>query len=251
MSAPVGEDDEAATSVSERALWAAFRGQGDRHARESLILHHLAFARILAAKLFARRVADDVVFDDFLQFASVGMVEAIDRYDPEAGASFRTFAAHRIQGAILTGVEALTERQRQLALRRTLKRERLQSLARSDGETSGDDTFSRLASMAVGLALGFMLEDLGMVQTDSASYGDNSYAGLEARQSRKELLRAVDALPEREAKIIRHHYLQQVPFDDIAVSLGLTKGRVSQLHRRALQSLLRMLQDGGRCQLSA
>jgi RNA polymerase sigma factor for flagellar operon FliA len=60
------------------------------------------------------------------------------------------------------------------------------------------------------------------------------------------LLKLTADLPEREAKIIRHHYFQQVPFDDIAESLGLTKGRVSQLHRRALMMLRdAMRADGG------
>ena len=248
MTARMLEGEEPATSA-ESALWAAFRCHGDRQAREALVLHHLGFARILAAKLFARRLADDVVFDDFLQFASVGLMEAIDRFDLDAGASFRTFAAHRIQGAILTGVESLTERQRQIALRRSLRRERIQSLA-DRGEDAQADAFSRLASLAVGLALGFMLEDLGMYQAEGGSYGDNSYAQIEARQTREQLLKAIESLPEREARIVRHHYFQQIPFDDIALTLGLTKGRVSQLHRRALRSLQQALRGEDELNLS-
>jgi RNA polymerase sigma factor for flagellar operon FliA len=55
-----------------------------------------------------------------------------------------------------------------------------------------------------------------------------------ARQTHQRLLHLVDRLPAREARVIRHHYLQHVSFDDIAKTLGLTPGRISQLHRRAL-----------------
>ena len=47
----------------------------------------------------------------------------------------------------------------------------------------------------------------------------------------------LDSLPERECLIVTLHYLQQVPFITIAAQLGITKGRVSQLHRRAMERL--------------
>lgn len=228
---------------AEDALWAAHRAGSDPAARQALVLLHLSFAKVLAAKLYGRRFSDDVAFDDYLQFASVGLIEAVDRYDPALGASFKTFAAHRIQGAVLSGVDGLTEKLRQLEVRRSIKRERLASLGARDGAEG--DAFGRLASMAVGLALGFMLEDVGMYQAEGGSYGDNSYSEVESRQARDRLLKAVQALPEREGQIIRHHYLQQIPFDQIAESLKLTKGRISQLHRRALTSLHLELKGSG------
>ena len=224
---------------AEDALWAAHRSGSDAAARHALVMLHLGFA----AKLYGRRFSDDVAFEDYLQFASVGLIESVDRYDPALGAGFKTFAAHRIQGAILSGVDGLTEKLRQLEVRRSIKRERLASLGARDGAEV--DAFGRLASMAVGLALGFMLEDVGMYQAEGGSYGDNSYAEVESRQTRDRLLKAVQALPEREAQIIRHHYLQQIPFDQIAESLTLTKGRISQLHRRALTSLQLALKGSG------
>lgn len=189
----------------------------------------------MAGKLYARRASDEVQFDEFFQLASVGLLEAVDRYDPAYGASFRTYASHRIQGSILNGLEALTERARQVALRRRLEQERLESLRSGGGaEPPHDDAFERLASVAVGLALGFMLEDVAAYQVEGASYGDDAYTTAELRQLRSHLARLIGTLPEREGQILRRHYFQQVPFDQIAQSWGLTKGRISQLHHRAL-----------------
>lgn len=233
----VSRDDP--DSTEERRLWLAWREAGDGAAREQLVHRHLEFARMLAAKLYGRRPTDDVEFADYMQLASVGLLEAVDRYDPDQGASFRTYASHRIQGAVLSGLESLTERARQVALKRRLEQERLQSLqaAEEGDEAPAGDAFRRLAAVAVGLALGFMLEDVALVRGDDAAYGDNAYANAELRQLQRRLQKLVNELPEREARIVRHHYFQQVPFDEIAQQMNLSKGRVSQLHKRALQAL--------------
>jgi RNA polymerase sigma factor for flagellar operon FliA len=234
----------------EARLWRAWRAEGDAAAREALIALHLPFARTMAGKLYARRHTSDVDFDEYLQLARVGLIESVDRYDAAQGASFRTYAAHRIQGSVLSGLDALTERGRQQAFRRRIEQDRLQSLA-APSEAVGEDSFTRLASIAVGLALGFMLDDVGMYRAQEPAYADNSYAGVESRQLRPRLLELMAALPDRESRIIRHHYLQQVPFEEIAQSLGLTKGRVSQLHRRALGLLRETLRAEGGLDLAA
>jgi RNA polymerase sigma factor for flagellar operon FliA len=239
----VGANEPGSVRASEQALWLAWRQGGDAAARERLIHLHLEFARILAGKLYARRPTNDVEFAEYVQLASLGLIEAVDRYDPGQGASFRTYASHRIQGAILSGLEASTERARQLALKRRIEQERLQSL-RGGAEPATGDAFSRLASIAVGLAIGFMLDDVASFRAEDAAYGDNAYAASELRRLHGRLLSFIDELPERESKIIRSHYLQQMPFDDIAKSLKLTPGRVSQLHGRALGQLRAWLGDG-------
>lgn len=231
------EGPEDAASTEESQLWHAWRRHGDTSARERLVHLHMDFARILSGKLYARRYTDEVEFVEYLQLASVGLIESIDRFDPERGASFRTYASHRIQGAILSGLEALTERGRQLALKRRIEQERLQSL-REGSQAAVGDTFARLASIAVGLALGFMPDDMASFRAQEGSYGDNAYSASELRQLQRRLVKLVGELPEREAKIIRHHYFPQIPFDEIARSLALTKGRVSQLHGHALIVIL-------------
>lgn len=226
----------------ESALWQAWRELRDARARDALLALHQEFARIIAAKLYARRYADDIEFDEYLQFARLGLLESLDRYDPALGASFRTYAAHRMEGAILSGLQCLSECNRQVALRQRLEQERVQSLA---GEGARDDAFEHLVSVAVGLAVGYMLEDLGTYQRVDSSYGDSAYAELADRETRYRLHALIEELPPREARVIRHHYLQQVSFDEIARSMELTPGRISQLHRRALERLRELLRREG------
>jgi len=235
VAAPTAESDEA-------ALWEAWRGRQDARSRDQLIALHQEFARIIAAKLFAQRIVDEIEFDEYLQFARVGLLESIDRYDPIHGASFRTYAAHRMQGAILSGLECLSECSRQVALRKRLEQERVSSLAHKDGGVL-PDSFEHLVSVAVGLAVGYMLDDVAAYQSPDSGCGDSAYCELADRETRHRLHALVNRLPPREARIIRHHYLQQVPFDEIARQMELTPGRVSQLHKRALALLRASMQD--------
>jgi RNA polymerase sigma factor for flagellar operon FliA len=106
--------------------------------------------------------------------------------------------------------------------------------------------FANLADVAIGLAMGFVLEDSGMYQQDmNATYADNTYQRIELQQLRSRIEQAVKSLSGNEKRVISHHYLQHLAFDEIAQVLGLSKGRVSQIHKAALQQLSeKLMRDG-------
>ncbi|WP_230681172.1 sigma factor [Paracidovorax cattleyae] len=70
------------SSGGEAALWSRWREQGDATARAALIEHYLSYARMLAAVSFKSRYHDGVEFADYQQLACIGLMEAVDRYDP-------------------------------------------------------------------------------------------------------------------------------------------------------------------------
>lgn len=229
----------------EDAVWRIYREQPSQALRDQLVTRYLPYARAIAARLYARRGGQDFEFDDYLQYASLGLMECVDRYQPGLGASFKTYATTRMTGAILNGLEKLTERQQQVAIQRRLmlQEERAASLANADGEADGgesaEDLFRRLASVGVGVALGVLLEGSGLIewQESDSPHGFGAYEQVELKQLRDRVVALVSALPERERHIVRAHYMQDVPFQDIAAEMGVTKGRISQLHKRALSML--------------
>lgn len=289
--APVGAVDERVSeeAIDDRAhakddtlfLWQRWREQADTEAREQLVIQHLPYARMMAAALYARRTHNDVEFADYLQFARMGLLEAIDRYDPDQGAQFRTFASKRVQGAMLNGLANFTEKNQQINVRMRLRQERLEAVKQaaveasrvetetppSDGSGSSragatsprnaDALFRYLAEVGIGLALGVMLEDTGMVDAQAFD-GDahtpspevSYFRKSEIEQLRSVLRSLVDRLTEQQRLVIRHHYLQEAPFDDIAAMMGVTRGRVSQLHRQALLRLRDLLAGEARLDVS-
>jgi RNA polymerase sigma factor FliA len=249
--------------TSEGELWTRWRSQGDAHARQALIERHLPYARIVAARYYARRVHDEIEFGDYFQLASLAMVESVDRYLPGERAQFRTFAARRMHGAILDGLEKLTEKQQQVAVRQRLDRERMDAAKsnareRVDGSTrpptaKEDELFAYLAEVGIGLALGVLLEETGMIDRDpggGATDAEQHYKRVELTQLRTRLATLVEGLPPAQRSVLQWHYQHDHSFADIAQRLDLSRGRVSQIHRQALDLLRQALAGGQACDMA-
>lgn len=241
MSAAVQPLDDD-TDQNEAALWSRYRTSRDDTTRQALVTRYTRLVRVIAARAFSQRVSKELEFADYYQFGMVGLLQAIDRFDSTIGVRFESFASLRITGAVLDGVETLSEKQNQVVARQRAIKERAASL--SERTHSRTDLFERLADMAVGLAIGFLLEDTGMYAPDNGSYGDNSYCGIELKLLRRRVQEAVRLLPEQERRVITQHYLQQQAFDEIAAQWSLTRGRVSQVHHSALKRLRTLLKPG-------
>lgn len=233
----------ASDSSSEALLWQRLREGKDAQARDQLLKLHLPYARVVAASYYAKRFHDEVEFGDYLQYASLGMLEALERYDPARGVQFRTFAARRMHGAILDGLERQTEKQQQIAARQRLRQERTEEAKALAGGQPGampndPERVARfVADFGIGLALCWLLEGTGMVDDGPARTDTPFYRSVALRQLRDRLLHAVEHLPPQERTVIRGHYLQDLPFERIAEMLQLTRGRISQVHKQALLRL--------------
>ncbi|WP_454733435.1 MULTISPECIES: sigma-70 family RNA polymerase sigma factor [Cupriavidus] len=238
-----------AVDAEEGMLWQTLRqvpdgAPGRAAAREALLQHYLPYARALSMQLYRNRFGNDAEFRDYCQFAIVGLLESIDRFDPARGASFKTFSTPRIRGAMLNGIETVSDRHEQAMLGARLRSERLASL--TDGRAVRSrlpQAFATICEVAVAAAIGFMLEDTGMydaqdVAQDTSCHG---YRKVAWRQARASMQAAVRSLGERERKVITYHYFHGLVFDQIADIMGVTKGRISQLHRSALLSLRKRL----------
>lgn len=230
----------------EAQLWLRFREHGDMAARAALIEMHRPFARIVAATYFGRRIDDDIEFDEYHQWALLGMIESVDRFDMARGAGFRTFASRRMHGCILDGLERSTEKQQQIAVRRRLREERAEDALQSARAGRGDagaavgeaELFAVLAEVGMGLALGMLLEGTAMVEPAlDAAIPDHAYERVELRQLQACVRASIGELSEQEQLVVKGHYLDDLRFVEIAAKLGLTKGRVSQIHKQALDKL--------------
>ena len=85
----------------EDRLWLAYREAPTQTLRDRLVTRYLPYARAIAARMYSRRGGQDFEFDDYLQYASLGLMECVDRYQPGLGASFKTYATTRMAGSIL------------------------------------------------------------------------------------------------------------------------------------------------------
>jgi RNA polymerase sigma factor for flagellar operon FliA len=94
-----------------------------------------------------------------------------------------------------------------------------------------------LVDVAVGTAIGFMLEDTGMYQGNDEVLEHSAYRSRELSDLSRIMDRLVSTLPEQEEAVVRLHYYQQMRFELIAGEMHLTKGRISQIHHSALKRM--------------
>lgn len=229
-SPPISDDDE-------NKLWCRCSDLNDSEARNELIHLYLPYARMLAAMLYAKRPNNVIEFNEYLQYANVGLIEAVDRYKPQLDIKFKTFSSYRIKGAILNGLAKSTELNEQVACKKRLQRERVKSLLDDSDSTQDKGAFEELVDVAIGLALVYMLDDTELVNDPSGVNIAEPYSNYEMSQLSNRLKSVLDQIPEREAMIIRYHYYHQMGFDELSQIMGISKGRVSQLHKRALTYL--------------
>lgn len=219
----------------EASLWRRLRLEAEADCREQLFDRYVGFARTIAKRHHRRRAALRIEGAEFEQLAYEGLLQAIDRFDPLQRVPFSAYARRRISGSIADGIARMSEAGAQTRYRYRIEQERMRSLA--PGGNPAEDAVAALSDLAVGLALGLILEGTIAVSENAPDPAPNAYESLEWRDMQLRLGREVTKLPEREAIIIRQHYDNGLSFAQIAVLLGLSRGRVSQLHRAALERL--------------
>jgi RNA polymerase sigma factor for flagellar operon FliA len=212
----------------EKELWHRWTAHREGAAREALIQLHASWARLVARDVFLKARIKDAEWGDYVQNATVGLIEAIDRYEPVRGVDFRTYARHRVRGAVFNGLRHLASQS--FGLVATVNEERSSSLSREE-----DDPLLSFATWTVGVGIGHLLETASL--HDHRDEADDPYATASRDQISGLLRAALAQLSARERLVLTLHYFQHVPFVDIALELRLTKGRISQIHRQAIDAL--------------
>jgi RNA polymerase sigma factor for flagellar operon FliA len=224
----------------EAAMWRAHLDAPSANTRSSLFMRYMAFARRTAHDEWHRTGGHGFEREDFEQLANEGLLQAIDRFDAVREARFESYARHRIRGCILNGLSKASEASSQFSYRKRVERERLRSL-RPKVESSLP-VLEQLADLAVKVALGALLETRAEIEPDHiVCSAPTAFETLAWNQLCGEVDRRIAQLPHNEAFVLDRHYRHGLQFQQIAGLLGVSKGRVSQLHAQGLAKLRRYL----------
>jgi len=218
---------------------------GDRE----FVEQYTEFVRGVAAQT-RRQLGVDCALEDLIGFGFTGLLEARERFDPSKGAAFKSFAYYRVRGAVLDGIRAMAYLPRRAHAR-------LRALEALDSQTEshleGTAGAPPLAAPSVEGRLRALDGLLGRVAAaytvaHAAEDGpDTSFQSPDARLFAEERRRVVEqalaGLGEREAFILRGHYMQGRRFDELARELGVSKSWVSRMHGKALDRLRELLAE--------
>jgi RNA polymerase sigma-B factor len=236
--------------AEEHELFLRYQQDNDVAAREELVRRFLPLARQIARRY--RRGHDS--FDDLLQVASIGLIKSIDRFDPEYGTAFSSFAVPSITGEIKryfrdtqwTARVPRPVQERVLRLNRAV--EQLTSrtgrppTARELADVMGEDVEDVIEAMQAAASHDALSLDapLGGKDGESSTYADMVGAvdpHYELIEYQGAIGRAMRALPERERLVLNMRFEHDHTQAEIAAKIGVSQMHVSRILRRALTRL--------------
>lgn len=227
----------------------------DGRLRDQLIMDYAPLIRFVAQRI-AARLPSNIDIDDLISAGVIGLMDAIEKYDPSRDNKFKTYAEFRIRGAILDELRSQDWVPRSV-------REKAKKIERTYAEL--EQRFGRTVSDAeLSDALGIDLEEYydmvakvkavtllsideltGPSQHDRKSLIDslenlnskNPFAQLKAKGVRELLMKNIDELPEKQRLVLSLYYYEDLNLKEIGRILDVTESRVSQLHTQAVTRL--------------
>lgn len=236
-----------------KKLWNDYMEQKSLESKEELIVHYISLVQKIANKL-SGQLPDNYYKDDLFSYGVFGLIEAIERFNPELGIPFPSYASKRIKGSMLDGI-----RKEDWVPVTTRKKAKLVEAAFHKLETAEQRSCS---DEEVAAELGISLEeyrswlnniqyitvislDEPVAEDESAAIRDmvrdemspNPLAAVEDQELKNMLARAIGELPEKEKTVVSLFYYNDLSNKEIAQVLELSDSRVSQLHTKAILRL--------------
>ncbi len=240
-----------------QTLWLEYRRTHDPALRDRLILTYAPLVKYVAGRL-GSGLPPHVDEADLASYGLLGLIGAIERYDPERDVKFETYAIARIKGAIIDELRAMDWVPRSV-------RSRARDIERAIGELEGKlgraPTDAEIAAK-LGISESELEESLGEIArssiaaldelwTVSGSGGDqvalidtiederapDPQSTLSQTELKEAIADAIARLPEREKLVVTLYYYEELTLREIGEVLGVTESRVSQLHTKAILRL--------------
>lgn len=238
---------KAAINRYQQALNAEESTDNPRH-REDLILKYAPLVKHIAERM-ALRLPPNVLKEDLNSAGIVGLFNALEKFDPQKGVKFRTYAEHRIRGAMLDELRKMDWIPRSVRedihrIEDAMKTLRTR-LARDPEDTEvaeklGLDleSYYRVIRRAQGvglLSLDALAENgsAGAI-TKEGSASSTPYDELRIKEIKGTISKALKGLSEKERFVISLYYYDELTLKEIAAVLGLTESRISQIHSKAI-----------------
>jgi RNA polymerase sigma factor for flagellar operon FliA len=241
---------------TEEELWIEYRKNKDPKIREAFIKQYAPLVKYVAGKV-AVGMPHNVEFDDLVGFGVFGLLDAIDRFDPEKNVKFKTYAVPRIRGAIFDELRSIDWVPRSVRQKTKEVEEAIGALEAKLGRSATDQEIANALGMDENEFLKTMmrisatsilsLNDVWFSgdENDKVSIGDsiespvslNPDVIVEKDEIRQAIINSINELPEKEKKILVLYYYEELTLKEIGQVMGITESRVSQLHTTAILRL--------------
>lgn len=228
--------------------------KNDSLSREQIIMQYLPHVKRIVQRI-AVYLPKSVEIDDLLNVGVIGLIQAIERYDPARDNKFMTYAAFRIRGAVLSELRSRdyisrTNRKKVRELEKTyLKLEQKKGGDVEDHEVVAEmglsfEQFHKIKQMS-NISI-ISLEEMGYSsdkKRDSLSEmfinnrDEDALNQTGIKEVKAAIAKTIEELPEKEKLVISLYYMDELTMKETGKVLGITESRVSQLHSKAIVRL--------------
>ncbi|MEX0790913.1 MAG: FliA/WhiG family RNA polymerase sigma factor [Actinomycetota bacterium] len=247
-------------------LWTEFKSTGSPRARDELIVHYAPLVKYVAARV-AIGLPNNVDQEDLASAGILGLMEAVNKFEPERGFKFESYAAARIRGAIIDDLRSLDWVPRSVRSQSRKVEETLSKLQEKLGRIPTDEevaeemgvTIRKLRSIyaKVSTLLFVSLDrlmsvgdkgDSGMSLVDTLvdTKAEDPAAAVEEREMKQFLVKAIAGLPDRERTAITLYYYEGLSLAEISQVVGVSQARISQMNAKSVLTFRSLLNKGSR-----
>lgn len=241
-------------------LWDKFVQTRDKESRQQIVLYYVPLVKLIVNRLNIK-VPRSFDAEDLLSCGFMGLIEAVDKFNPKNGVKFETYASYRIKGAILDQIRKANWLPRSVFKKIQVLMETYQKLEQS-GEVLTEQNVARMAGMSLNefhetlvdisniscvsldeVMIGYSGGKFSALETAWDTDSPDPLAILEDRELRAGLRKALDRLSEKDKLVLSLYYNERLTLKEIGKVLNISESRVCQLHGRAILRLRSQLKE--------
>jgi RNA polymerase sigma factor for flagellar operon FliA len=227
----------------------------DQTEKDKLVVEYAPLIKFIAQKI-AVRLPSNIELDDLISSGVIGLMDAIDKYDPTRDNKFKTYAEFRVRGAILDELRAQDWVPRSIRDKAKLLDKTMVTLEAELGRVATDeevaealdcniDEFHELLNQVRPVSLLSIDESQTFSNVDKKSILNilegcrlsNPFNQLNVKSVKDLVTQAIEELPERQRLVLSLYYYEDLNLKEIGRVLRVTESRVSQLHAQAVSRL--------------
>lgn len=232
-----------------------YRSTVDPKVKDEIIIEYAPLIKYIAQKI-ASRLPSNIELDDLISCGVIGLMDAIQKFDPSRDNKFKTYAEFRVRGAILDELRAQDWVPRSVREKSKLVEKAYAKLEAELGRPATDeemcqeldctqDEFHDLLNKAKSVSLLNIDDSASFNRGDKKlmaglmedSRANNPFSAVSYKNSRDKIKEGIMALPEKQRLVLSLYYYEDLNLKEIGQVLDVTESRVSQLHTQAIMKL--------------
>ena len=236
-------------------IWRKYSQSRDAELKNEIVLAHLPLVKYLAGRL-AVKLPSFIGQEDLESYGVFGLLEAVEKFNPDLGVSFKAYAYNRIRGAMIDEIRKLNWIPRTLWQKIQHLNATREKLQKELGEQVTSDALARAMGITVTelyklegqvnlLSLSSLDETVSIGDGERVRWGDmiqdsdspDPLDVIEKEESKRLLIKAIEELPEKDRTVLALYYQEELTLKEIGKVLDVSESRVCQLHTRALNRL--------------